>query len=93
MSSYKTKKELAEEYGMCTRTVDIRVKGIQEEMKRGRYNRYAIIEDSKIKINEYVFLDYCKYRKFLGNPSLRKTVPNFSPSLIREMMEVQAMSI
>lgn len=85
-SPWKTKKELAERYDMSVRTVSERTKGIQGEIKRGRYNRMAVIEDSEVKVNEYVFLDFCKYRKYLENPQLRKSVPAFEPGLIRELM-------
>lgn len=87
-SPWKTKKELAERYSMTTRTVSERVKGIQEEVKNGRYNRMAVIEDSEVKVNEYVFIDYCKYKKHLENPQLRKCVPPFEPGLIRQLMFV-----
>ena len=87
MCAYKTKKELAEEYQMSIRTVVSRINGIKKEMEAGRYNRYSIIEDAKTKVSEFVFIDYCKYRKYLENPILRKTVPPFSPELIREVMQ------
>lgn len=89
---FLTKAELAEKYGISKRTVETRIKGIIEQISKGRYNRYVIIEDSKLKINEYAFLDYCKYKKLLENPMLAKMVPPFEPALLKEIMKVQYQS-
>ena len=72
---YMTKAELARCFGISPPTVYKRVAGIEEEIKRGRYNRYAIA-DGLISIA--VFVDYEKYHKRLNDKNMRKTVPPFS---------------
>lgn len=74
LRKYSTKAELSRCFGVSVPTVYKRVAGIEEEIKKGRYNRYAIA-DNLVSIP--VFLDYAKYHKRLNDKNLRKTVPPF----------------
>lgn len=74
MKSYMNKTELARCFGISSTTVYKRLAGIEEEIKKGRYNRYAIAEGL---ISAAVFADYAKYYKRLEDRNLRKTVPAF----------------
>ncbi len=80
---YMTKEVLAKEFHMCKSTVSNRMKEIEQQVKDGRYNDYAVIQDGKIVlINELVFIDYMKYRKMLLDKNAKKYVPKFRPDLI-----------
>ena len=57
-----------------------KVKEIREEIKRGRYKPYAILEEGKIKVNKLVYCDYSTHRALLKDKNLRKTVPPFNGS-------------
>lgn len=80
---YETKERLADEFHVSKGTIRNRVKEIEEEIKKGRYNDYAIIRDGQILlINTIVFIDYLKYRKMLLDKNARKYVPEFKPELV-----------
>lgn len=80
---YETKERLADEFHCSKGTIRNRVKEIEEEIKKGRYNDYAIIRDGQILlINTIVFIDYLKYRKMLLDKNARKYVPEFKPELV-----------
>ena len=81
LKRYATKAELCRCFSISQPTVAKRVKGIEEEIKRGRYNRYAIA-DGLISIA--VFADYSKYHKRLNDKNLRRTV---KPFCLREALE------
>lgn len=55
-----------------------KVKEIREEIKRGRYKPYAILEEGKIKVNKLVYCDYSTHRTKLKDENLRKYVPPFN---------------
>lgn len=74
LKRYATKAELGRCFSISQPTIAKRVAGIEEEIKRGRYNRYAIA-DGLISIA--VFADYSKYHKRLNDKNLRKTVKPF----------------
>lgn len=75
MKMYITKAELSICFGVSPPTVYKRVAGIEEEIKKGRYNRYAIADGL---VSVAVFVDYMKYQKRLNDKKLRKTVPPFN---------------
>ncbi len=77
---YMTIGKLADEFHCSVRTVGRRILGIQEEIKKGRYSPYSILEgDGHPLINTYVFMDYQKYQKPLKDRNARKYVPEFNP--------------
>lgn len=80
--AYMRKKQLMEEFQVSRSFVDKKVKGIENEIKAGRYSQYAIIESM---INVYVFIDYIKYEKALSDRNARKYVPEFKPNEIMEL--------
>ena len=57
-----------------------KVREIREEIKKGRYKSYAILEEGKIKVNKLVYCDYSTYRAQLKDKNLRKYVPAFNGS-------------
>ena len=57
-----------------------KVREIREEINRGRYKPYAILEEGKIKVNKLVYCDYSTHRALLKDKNLRKTVPAFNGS-------------
>ena len=57
-----------------------KVKEIREEIRRGRYKPYAILEEGKIKVNKLVYCDYSTHRAKLKDKNLRKYVPEFNGS-------------
>lgn len=75
MHSYMNKAELSRCFGVSQVTVYKRVAGIEAEMEKGRYNRYAIADGL---VSTAVFADYCKYQKRLNDRNLRRTVPAFN---------------
>lgn len=77
--SYMSDQQLATEFNMSKRTVQRKRRGIETEMEKGRYNKYAIVGTLT---NVYVFIDYMKFEKMLSNPVLRKCVPDFEPEEI-----------
>lgn len=81
LKRYATKAELGRCFSISQPTVAKRVKGIEQEMKRGRYNQYAVA-DGLISIA--VFADYSKYHKRLNDKNLRRTV---KPFCLREALE------
>ena len=77
---YMPKQRLADEFGISKSTVYARMKGIEEEIGRGRYDERAVIRDGNIVlVNTLVFVDYLKYRKALQEKNARKHVPPFRP--------------
>ena len=74
------KKQLAKEFHISEGTVHNRLREIEEEIKNGRYNDYAVIRDGKlVLVNVLVFLDFLKYRKMLQDSHARKYTPDFHP--------------
>lgn len=77
---YMRPESLAEEFGISQGTVRNRMKEIEEEIKTGRYNDYAVIKDGGIVlVNVLVFIDYIKYRQILLHKNTRKHAPDFHP--------------
>ncbi|WP_333813530.1 hypothetical protein [Muricomes intestini] len=81
---YKSVKSLAKEYGCCEKTVRTRISGIRQQIKCGRYGRYAVSEGTgrNILVSAAVYADYNTYSKQLENKYARKFVPPFDASEI-----------
>lgn len=79
---YMRKKQLIKEFQVSRSFVDNKVRGIEKEIKAGRYSRYVILENM---INVYAFIDYMKYEKALNDRNARKYVPEFRPDEIMEL--------
>ncbi len=78
--NYMTRQEAAKEFGVSVRTIDDRVKGIEEEVKLKRYPAHSVIKNGGIKIINYlVLVDYLMYMDRLNEKNLRKHVPPFEP--------------
>lgn len=75
-------------FGDCRTYFYRKVKEIEEQVKKGRYNRYAILNDGKVRVNYFVYYDYCVYRKMLQDKNAAKYVPPFEPRLIAEITPV-----
>lgn len=79
---YMRKKDLMDEFNVSRTYVDKKVRGIEREVKAGRYNDYAIADSM---INVYVFIDYMKYEKALSDANARDYVPDFRPDEIMQL--------
>ena len=76
---------VADNLGITKRTVATKIKGIEQEIERGRYNPYVIANDGgSVLINIYAFIDYITYRKRLEDKNMRKYVPEFKPKQVAE---------
>lgn len=77
---YMRKEQLADEFQISAGTVRTRLFEIEDEIKKGRYNDYAVIRDGNIVlINVLVFIDYMTYRRQLLDRNTRKYTPAFHP--------------
>lgn len=84
-----TVKQLHELTGDSTATIRSRIPGIREQIKKGRYNEYALIEAKKgTRINFYAYYDYDKFREALENRNTCKAVPPFDPEKIAQICPV-----
>lgn len=80
---YMRKEQIAEEFDISKGTVDNRLKEIEEEVKKGRYNNYSVIHDGKlVLINVLVFIDYLTYRRQLRDRNARKYTPEYKPEVL-----------
>lgn len=80
-SPYRTIARLAKEEGISIGTVRNIVNEIRAEIKKGRYDEFAVSDGGGIiRINYLVFNDYWKYRKHLKDKNLRKNVPPYNPA-------------
>ena len=77
--AYKSKVVLAKELGISPGTVNNRCKEIKEEILKGRYPEWSVINDGGLKlINYLVYIDYSFNRERLREPNLRKYVEPFN---------------
>ena len=79
---YLTYQQIADTTNKSVRTVYNKKYGIEEEIQKGRYSRYALPDGL---INWYVYVDYLTYEKDLKNKNRRKYVPDFNPKEIEEI--------
>lgn len=78
---YLRKKDLQKELGLCRSTVDRLVRGVEEGIRSGRYDRYCIAGNH---VNFYAVIDYMTYGEMLKDTNMKKYVPRYSPELIAE---------
>ena len=78
---YLRKKDLQKELGLCRSTVDKLVRGVEDGISSGRYDRYSIAGSY---VNFYAVIDFLKYGEMLKDTNMRKHVPRYSPELIAE---------
>ena len=84
---YRPKPQLADEFGISVGTVHNRLRGIEKEIKSGRYSDYALIKDGKlVLVNVLVFIDYLKYHQMLEDKNARKHTPPFRPDELVRMI-------
>ena len=75
---FATRKALADEYGISERTVDNRMKEIEEETER--YGKYAVLKEGYMKVVNYlVWVDFMANRRLLREKNLRKHVDPYDP--------------
>jgi hypothetical protein len=67
-----------------------KVKEIKEQVELGRYSRYSVMDDGKIRVNYFVYYDYSTYRKQLKEG---KKVPPFDPQEIAELTPVSIVTV
>lgn len=73
---YKSKKDIADIFGLSRATVQQRVGEIEAS---GRYGPYSTLRDGQILlVNTLVFIDWLKYRRSWNDQNLRKYVPEFN---------------
>ena len=86
---YMRKEQLTKEFQISAGTVRTRLFEIEDEIKTGRYNDYAIIRDGNIVlINVLVFIDYLTYRRQLLDRNARKYAPAFHPEKLVQMIGI-----
>ena len=84
---YMKKEQLAKEFQISTGTVRTRLFEIEDQIKNGRYNDYAIIRDGNIVlINVLVFIDYLTYRRQRLDSNARTYTPAFHPEKLVQMI-------
>ena len=79
------KTEAKEVFDDCPSVFYEKCKEIREQVKLGRYSRYAISADKKNKVNMFVYYDYTFYREMLKDPQAKKYAPPFEPEEIAKM--------
>ncbi len=65
-----------------------KVRGIKEQIEKGRYHQYAIMESGKLLVNYFVYYDYSTYRTMLEDRNAAKYVPKFEPLEIAKITPV-----
>lgn len=81
-TAYLSRNELAQELHYTPKTIDKFIKGVQNEIGKGRYHRCAVAGN---RINFYAVVDYMTYREQLEDKNMRKLVPPFDPAGIAEL--------
>ena len=76
---YLTPRQLTEILGCSDRHARTIINGVREQITKGRYNRYAILDSGDIRVNIYAYYDYEKYRRLLNDKNACKVVPPFNP--------------
>ncbi len=85
---YRTIKGLCKETGRSPSHIRSLLDGIKEQVRKGRYSRYSLLDGGEIMVNVFVFYDYLKYRKMLGDKVQSKHAPKFDPKELAEICPV-----
>ena len=85
---YLTPRQITEILGCSDRHARTIIAGVREQITKGRYNRYAILDSGDIRVNIYAYYDYEKYRRLLNDKNACKVVPPFNPLELAAMCPV-----
>lgn len=88
---YMTRLNLSKEFQISPRTVDTRLKEIEEQISLGRYGTHSVIRDvGYVACNPLVFADYLAHRQELNSksPSIVKAVPKFDAYRTRDNLGI-----
>lgn len=81
-----SKNAIAENYHMCIRTVENRIKEIVTDYK-DRYGDFAVIKHGTlVLVNVLAFADFLAYRDRLKDKNLRKNVPPYNPEEVAKQL-------
>ena len=81
-------KQIKEMTGEGASFIYKKIAEIREQIRLGRYNEYALVEEKSVRVNYYVYYDYSTYRERLLDKNLRKLVPPFDARKIAEINPV-----
>lgn len=81
-TAYLSKKDLAKELHCSASTVSKLIKGVQDEIGKGRYHRCAVAGN---RFNFYAVIDYMTHKDQLADKNMRKLVPPFDPAGIAKL--------
>lgn len=90
---YLSAPQICDIMGCSNNYVYDKLNGIKEQIDKGRYNRYALLDGGQTKVNIYVFYDYLKYQKILNDKNASKYAPEFNPAEIAAMCPVAVREI
>ena len=80
-----TRQQISDEFDMCLRTVDTRIKELSEYS--ARYGDYTIIKHgSMVLINKLALVDFLAYRDRLRDSNLKKNVPPYNPENVAKQL-------
>ncbi len=86
LPEYQTKKQLAENYGKSTSAIGTIIGEIREQVEKGRYDGYAVLDGCGTMVNVFVFFDYLSHRRALKDPVACQYVPPYDAAAVREAM-------
>lgn len=81
-TAYLSKNDIAKELHLSTASVSKLIRGVRDEIGKGRYHRCAIAGN---RFNFYALIDYMTYKDQLADKNMRKLVPPFDPAGIAEL--------
>lgn len=73
------------------RTFYNKVKGIKEQIEKGRYSKYAVLDYGKTLVNYLVYYDYTTHGKQLEDRNAAKYTPPFEPFEIAAITPVHVL--
>lgn len=85
---YLTPRQIAEVLECSDRHVRDMIAGIREQIMKGRYSPYVLLDSGDIRVNIYAYYDFCKYRRLLADKNTSKVVPEFNPLEIAALCPV-----
>ena len=79
---YLSKAELAQKLGCSKSTVNRRLDELDEQVQRGRYNEYTLLDGGGVTyVNYLALIDFLKYRKRLLDG---RRVPPYNPKKVAD---------